>query len=229
VSEAVKLVAWFKRKPGVSVESFQDEFATAQAAKAREVPGLRGYVQSLVIASAYRKLEPFCDVVAEIWFADAASAAAVRAGGGYAALLADAARFCDGGASGSMLTVEYLIKEGQRPADGVKNVELVLRRPDLDVAEFHRYWREYHGPLAARIAPIRRYVQSHAIDDPTSRTYDGIASTWFDDTAAMRESATTEEYRLTRADEANFVAGHLPFVITREYVVIEPPRLSHHA
>jgi uncharacterized protein (TIGR02118 family) len=228
VSEAVKLVAWFKRKPGVSVESFQEEFATAQAAKAREVPGLRGYVQSLVLASAYRKLEPFCDVIAEIWFADAASAAAVRAGRGFADLVADAARFCAGAATGAMLTVEYLIKDGSRPTGGVKNIELVRRRPDLDVAEFHRYWREYHGPLASRIAPIRRYVQSHAIDDPGSRAYDGIASTWFDDTAAMRESATTEEYRLTRADEPNFVSGHLPFVITREHVVIEPPPLRHH-
>ena len=229
MSEAVKLVAWFKRKPGVSVESFQQEFAAAQAAKAREVQGLRGYVQSLVLASAYRKLEPFCDAIAEVWFSDAASAAAVRAGRGFAELLADAARFCDGAATGAMLTVEYLIKDGPRPPQGVKNVELVLRRRDLEVAEFHRYWREYHGPLAARIAPIRRYVQSHAIDDPASRAYDGIASTWFDDTAAMRESATTEEYRLTRVDEPNFVAGHLPFVITREHVVIEPPRLSHHA
>src|ERR1043165_3877953 len=112
MSEAVKLVAWFKRKPGLSVEQFQEEFRSAQAAKAREVPGLRGYVQSIVLASAYRKLEPFCDAIAEIWFADAASAAAVRAGRGFAELLADAARSCEGGPTGSMLTVEYLIKDG---------------------------------------------------------------------------------------------------------------------
>jgi len=60
-------------------------------------------------------------------------------------------------------------------------------------------------------------------DDPQTRSYDGIASTWFDDTAAMRVSATTEEYRLTREDEANFISGHLPFVITREHVLREPP------
>ncbi len=42
----------------------------------------------------------------------------------------------------------------------------------------------------------------------------------------MRASATTEEYRLTREDEPNFVEGHLSFVITREHVVIEPPAIS---
>ena len=42
----------------------------------------------------------------------------------------------------------------------------------------------------------------------------------------MRTSATTEEYRLTREDEPNFVTGHLSFVITREYVAMEPPAIS---
>ena len=37
----------------------------------------------------------------------------------------------------------------------------------------------------------------------------------------MRESARTDAYARTRADEANFIApGELPFIITREHVVI---------
>jgi hypothetical protein len=51
--------------------------------------------------------------------------------------------------------------------------------------------------------------------------YDGVAITWFDDTQAMRESATTPEYARTRADEVNFIApGRLPFIITREHVIV---------
>lgn len=46
--------------------------------------------------------------------------------------------------------------------------------------------------------------------------YDGLAITWFDDVAAMRAGAATEAYARTRADEANFLAGELPFVITIE-------------
>lgn len=226
MSETVKLVTWFKRKAGLSVAAFQAEWRAAHAHKALRVAGLCGYVQSHVLVSGYRKGEPFCDGLAELWFADRQALDAARESPAFAAALADADRFRDASTAGAMLTVEHLVKDGAKPAGGVKNVELVARRRDLAVEEFHRYWREHHGPLAARIAPIRRYVQSHAIDDPRTRAYDGIASTWFDDTAAMRASAATEEYRLTREDEPNFVLGHLRFVITREHVLMEPPRLA---
>jgi len=222
----IKLVTFFKRKAPLSPEAFQAEWRGGHAERARQIPGLRGYVQSHVLLSGYRKGEPFCDGLAEMWFDDRAALEAARASAAFAQARADADRFRDGASAGSLLTVEYLIKDGAKPPGGVKNVELVVRRPDLGVEEFHRYWREHHGPLAAKIAPIRRYVQSHSLDDPASRSYDGIASTWFDDTAAMRASANTDEYRLTREDEPNFVTGHLAFVITREHVAIEPPALS---
>ena len=61
----------------------------------------------------------------------------------------------------TLVTDEHLIKDGDPPAGGVKNVEFVRRRPDLGVEEFQRYWRETHGPLASGIPVIVRYVQSH--------------------------------------------------------------------
>lgn len=222
----VKLVTYFKRKAGLSVEAFHAEWRTTHAEKALRVPGLRGYVQSHVLLSGYRKGEPFCDGLAEIWFADPEALDAARASPAFTEARADADRFRESSTAGAMLTVEHLIKDGPKPPAGVKNIELVVRRRDLAVEEFHRYWREHHGPLAARIAPIRRYVQSHALDDSRARAYDGIASTWFDDTDAMRASAATEEYCLTREDEDNFVVGPLSFVITREHVLMEPPSLA---
>jgi len=221
----IKLVTYFKRRTGLSAEAFQAEWRGRHVELTVRIPGLCGYVQSHVLISGYRKGEPFCDGVAELWFDDAATLDAAQASAAFAAARADAERFRESATMGGMRTIEYLIKDGPKPAGGVKNIEFGVRRPDLAVEEFQRYWREHHGPLATRIAPIRRYVQSHAVDDPRTRIYDGIASTWFDDTDAMRASAMTEEYRATRADEANFVAGRLPFVITREHVFVEPPRI----
>jgi uncharacterized protein (TIGR02118 family) len=71
---------------------------------------------------------------------------------------------------------------------------------------------------------VRRYVQSHTrrsiYDSGKTPVYDGVAVTWFDDTRAMRESATTPEYARVRADEANFVGpGWLPFIITKEHLI----------
>ncbi|MET0151352.1 MAG: EthD family reductase [Candidatus Binatia bacterium] len=222
----IKLVTFFKRKAELSPEAFQVEWRGAHVEKALAIPGLRGYVQSHVLLSGYRKGEPFCDGLAEMWFDDRAALDQARESAAFARARADADRFRESSTAGAMLTVEYLIKDGPKPKAGVKDVEFVVRKRDLAPEAFHRYWREHHGPLAARIAPIRRYVQSHAIDDPGTRGYDGIASTWFDDTAAMRASATTEEYRLTREDEANFVTGPLSGIIAREHVAMEPPAPS---
>ena len=211
MSVVLKLVAFSKRKTGVAVEAFQEERRTAHAEVVLRLPGLRGYTQSHVLPSGYRKREPFCDVLDELWFDDRTALERARATDALA------------NADGALVTTEHLIKDGRQHGRGVKNVELVVRRRDLPVEEFHRYWREHHGPLAARIAPIRRYVQSHSIDDPGTRAYDGIASTWFDDVDAMRVSATTDEYRLTREDEGNFVTPPLSFVITEEHLFLAPP------
>ena len=209
----VKLVTFSKRKHGVAVDAFQEERRTTHAETVLRLGGLRGYTQSHVLPSGYRKREPFCDVLDELWFDERGALEQARANEVFTNV------------DGALVTTEHLIKDGRQHGPGVKNIELVVRRRDLAVPEFHRYWREHHGPLAARIAPIRRYVQSHSIDDPATRAHDGIASTWFDDVDAMRTSATTEEYRLTREDEDNFVTTPLSFVITSEHVLLAPPAI----
>jgi len=53
----------------------------------------------------------------------------------------------------------------------VKLVFCLHRRPDVDEAAFHRYWRDVHGPMAASYAPvlgIRKYVQLHTMAGPVT-------------------------------------------------------------
>jgi uncharacterized protein (TIGR02118 family) len=124
-----------------------------------------------------------------------------------------------------ILTEEHVIKDGPAPPGGVKNVKFLIRKPGLAVNEFQRYWREVHGPIAAQIPVIRRYVQSHTRASAYERGrvpgYDGVAITWFDDTQAMRASAATAQYACTRADEPNFIApGDPPFIITTAHVIV---------
>jgi uncharacterized protein (TIGR02118 family) len=73
------------------------------------------------------------------------------------------------------------------------------------------------------IPVVRRYVQSHTrraiYESGRTPRYDGVALTWFDDTQAMRLSATTPEYARVRADEANFIRPSPPFIIAREHVI----------
>ena len=72
--------------------------------------------------------------------------------------------------------------------------------------DFHRYWREVHGTIAARIPGMRRYVQCHAVAagaEPPE--YDGAAEAWFDDLEAVRLALASPEYAAAREDEARFI------------------------
>jgi uncharacterized protein (TIGR02118 family) len=84
---------------------------------------------------------------------------------------------------------------------------LLRRRPDMPAEEFHRYWREQHGPLVASHAHtlgIRRYSQLHATDSPIGAgiaqsrrcepsDWDGIALVWFDSEDALVAAGATAE------------------------------------
>src|SRR5512137_72519 len=221
----VKAVSFFKRKPDMPVEEFQAYWRGRHPVAVARLPGVRRYVQSHTRLAGYRKSEPIYDGIAELWFEDTKALHALRGTKELAAVEADEAVFIDRGTMGLILTDEHVIKDGPVPPGAAKNVEFVTRKPGLGVDEFQRYWREIHGPLAAQIPMIRRYVQSHtrpsAYERGRTPAYDGVAITWFDDTQAMRASAATAQYARTRADEANFIApGDPPFIITTEHVVI---------
>jgi uncharacterized protein (TIGR02118 family) len=220
----VKAVSFFKRKPGMAVEAFQAHWRTRHPDVVVKLPGIRRYVQSHTLLSGYRKGEPIHDGIAEVWFADTAAMRALAGTPAYAAVVADEAAFIDRSTMRLLITEEHVIKDGPAPPDGVKNVEFVTRRPGMAVDAFQAYWREVHGPLAATIPVIRRYVQSHtrraAYESGRAPAYDGVAITWFDDTQAMRQSAASAEYARVRADEANFITADPPFIITREHVIV---------
>jgi uncharacterized protein (TIGR02118 family) len=221
----VKAVSFFKRKSGMPVEEFQAYWRGSHPGPVVRLPGVRRYVQSHTLLAGYRKGEPIYDGIAELWFDDTKAMHALRGTEELAAVEADEAVFIDRGTMRMILTEEHVIKDGPAPTDGVKNVEFVTRERGLEVHDFQRYWQKIHGPLAAQIPMIRRYVQSHtrpsAYERGRTPAYDGVAITWFDDTPAMRASAATAQYARVRADEPRFLApGNPPFIITTEHVII---------
>lgn len=221
----IKMVSFAKRKDGMSVEDFQNYWLTDHADKAKVYPGLRRYVVSLTLATGYSKGEPAYDGIAELWFDDLAAFDAARQSPEFAAGTSDLGNFIDLGSRGMILTEEHVIKDGPMPEGGVKNIEFVTQKTGMPREDFRRYWREVHGPLAAKISVIQRYVQSHTCADlyenGGSPVYDGVAITWFDGTKDMRVSATLPEYAATRDDETNFLGPEeLPFIITREHIIV---------
>ncbi len=222
----IKAATLIKRKPGFSVADFQAYWLGEHPKVVTALPGIRRYVQSHALPGGYAKGELIYDGVAEVWADDTAAFRAMSASPAYPAVVADEAVFIDRSAMVLLLVAEHVIKDGPVPPDGVKNIEFVSHKAGMAIPTFQRYWREVHGPIAAEIPTIRRYLQSHTrlagYDRAPPPAFDGLAITWFESVAAMREAATTPAYRRTRADEANFIATDQdpPFIITKEHVIV---------
>ena len=220
----VKAIYFIKRKPGMDVEQFQKYWLNTHAGIVSKVPELRKYVQCHTLLSGYRKGEPVYDGVAELWFDDVETMRRIADLPQSKAAVADDYNFIDMPME-FVLTREHLQKDGPTNASMVKLVEFVFRKPGMDVEQFQKYWRTVHGPLAAKIPTMRRYVQSHnlpsAYRDGRQPVCDGVAEVWFDATDAMRASEKTPEYAATRADEPNFIdTTNLKFIITREHTIV---------
>lgn len=121
-------------------------------------------------------------------------------------------------------------------------LNFALRRlPSLSRADFQKYWREKHGPLVASVARalhMRRYVQSHTVEDPLGVAlraaregmqdpFDGIASVWFDSRDDLIVATTSEEGRKAGAllleDERRFIdLTRSPLWVCQEIAQINP-------
>ena len=107
----------------------------------------------------------------------------------------------------------------------VKLIYCISKKPGLTVEEFQRYWRETHGPIAARIPGLRRYVQCHVVPELYGRQdppYDGAAELWFDDLDAMRAAMQSDEVKAAMEDEKNFIDHtRVASFVTTEKPVVE--------
>ncbi len=108
----------------------------------------------------------------------------------------------------------------------VKLIYVITRKPGMSVEDFQLYWRETHGPIAARIPGVRRYVQCHVLPElyarETAPAYDGAAELWFDDLESMRRAMRSPEVQAALEDERNFIDHSKVFsIVAEEKVVVD--------
>jgi len=221
----VKVITFLKRKAGMSVEEFQSYWRTRHPDVVTRLPGVRRYVQSHALLSIHGHEDPIYDGIAEVWADDTDALRAMTRSPDHPALQVDEARFIDRSTMGVIVTDDHLIKDGPVPPDAVKSVTFLNRKPGLSVEEFQHHWREVHGPIAALLPGLRRYVQSRtrrsAYEGGRIPAYDGVVLAWFDSTEAIRKTATTGEYARVLADVAAFLSpGVPPTILTREHVIV---------
>ncbi|HET8576967.1 MAG TPA: EthD domain-containing protein [Methylomirabilota bacterium] len=221
----VKVITFLKRKSGMPVDEFQRYWRMRHPAVVTRLPGVRRYVQSHTLPTAYQTGEPIYYRIAEVWADDTDALRAMTRSPAYARVQADEAVFLDRSTIGYLVTDEHPVKDGPVPPEAAKSIGFLTRKPGLAVEEFQRYWREVHGPLIAAIPGVRCCVLS-----PTRRSayeagrvpaYDGVAATWFDSADGLRAATASAEHARETADRENFLAPGPPrFIVTREHVIV---------
>ncbi len=206
----------------------RDEFFTYWRRKhpravAQPIPRIKRYVQS------HGLLEPPGDSpydgIAELWTESLEDLWALLRSPQMAALIQDELNFIDRQHVEYLTTRDIVELDGPRTPGMVKGVWPNKRKPGMSVAEYRRYWREVHAPMALKLPGLRRYERSETVDELyqlNEPRWDGVAQLWFDDVEAANRFLTSDEFiNGTWADGENFVSATNTFW-AREHLLIWP-------
>jgi uncharacterized protein (TIGR02118 family) len=204
-----------KRKPGMSVDAFQEHWRTEHADLITLLPGVHRYVQSHPLPEMYDGDEPEYDGIAELWARESQVFRDIAASDAYAAVQADEEKFLDRKAIDLILTEEHVIKDGTVAVDGVKCIRLFKRKSGMPVEEFQSHWRDIFGPQIAALPSVDRYVQYHARLGAYAKgrepAYDGFDISWF--ISGVGEETARSQTDFLAVDECRQI-------LTRELVIV---------
>ncbi len=86
-----------------------------------------------------------------------------------------------------------------------KAIFMLYRRPNMSGDEFRDYWRNTHGPIAAKMPGLKKYVQNQALmTEEGEPPVAGIAEVYFDTVKAMQDALASPEGEAALADLPNF-------------------------
>ena len=110
----------------------------------------------------------------------------------------------------------------------VKSISLLTRKEGMTHEQFMKHWVEVHAPLAHAVPGLKRYVQSHIVEErlrsdipATAVDIDGIAELWYDDRESMAAAMATPAARALHADGALFI-GRIKTYTVEEHQIIPP-------
>ena len=123
----VKVITFLKRKAGMPVEEFQGYWRERHPEAVLRLPGVRRYVQSHTLPSAYGAAEPIYDGIAEVWADDTSALRAMTQSPHHPALQEDEARFINRASMGVVITEDHVVRDGSAPPGAVKSVAFLNR------------------------------------------------------------------------------------------------------
>jgi len=138
--------------------------------------------------------------------------------------LADERNFIDLKRVEWMMTEDHVIVDGPVGSPLVKGVYQLKHRDGMSLDEFRKYWIEVHGNLGSELPGLRRYVQSHLVDDAylyARPHFDGVAQLWFDNADAMQAAFESPQGKALAEDGPKFTdMSALRMFVAQEHIVI---------
>jgi uncharacterized protein (TIGR02118 family) len=138
--------------------------------------------------------------------------------------LADERKFIDLTRVEWMVTRDHVIKDGPTGGSMVKGVWQLVIKPGMTLDDFRKYWLEVHGPMALKMPGLRRYVQSHLVDEAylyAQPRFDGVAQLWFDSVEAFAAAFSSPAGSDLLADGRVFIdAPRMTFFMAQEHIQI---------
>lgn len=109
---------------------------------------------------------------------------------------------------------------------------MIRKKPDWSFEEFNSYWRDKHGPLAARAPGLREYWQNPVIDrlqrgidfERGPWAFDGFSQLWFDDVKGADHAFNDSEMAAALIKDENHFLGGLHIVTAEQSVVVPVPQ-----
>lgn len=95
----------------------------------------------------------------------------------------------------------------------IANLSFLQKRPDISREQFSNHWIEPHGPLAAQLPHVKRYVQYHVMssdwaDDPDPQlAVDGVPALWFATQQELADAYATPILAACNADSEAFIGA----------------------
>ena len=110
----------------------------------------------------------------------------------------------------------------------IKLISMFKRKEGLSPEDFHRHWREVHGPLIARTKSgsyVVRYEQNHRplddYDNPIVSDFDGVTVQWFRSKEDFYASIREPDYAEIHADVERFIdTASIVWLLTEDAEVI---------
>tara|TARA_B100002003_G_scaffold30197_1_gene25157 strand:+ start:747 stop:1409 length:663 start_codon:yes stop_codon:yes gene_type:complete len=219
----IKQISFFKRRPDLDVQAFQQHWRTQHAALVGQIPGIIRYVQNHV--ESIGSDEPLYDGIAEVWFE---SMDEVRNSAGSSHLKSvreDETNFIDADSMGTLLTDEHVVVDGQIPDTAIKLVIFVPKLVSVSPEIFQTTYLVQIGPMVKENPHILRYVQAHCrpgfYRSGRVPPYDAISVLWFNDAAAQQEAFGHESLKDAPAMEATIMDhSGIKFLVVKEHQIL---------